>query len=373
MQTPKDIIDDGDWRGSYTAGHKGAKSGSEATKFHVNAPPYRWEIVDSFLPQGRHWFDGITGVLWFETVDEAGDFWVKVKCSDSSENMVEDTIHFSSKEPVSFSDHFKLPQRIWWLLKNDNDIVNKGNLSVVNSGVPNAIVGDQFSIVLQAAGGTPFTMRSSAPGNNRYWEFALSTLVEAIATTNASFGSKGTALPSRKTYHDRENAQVRMAVMNWLTWQEYGKSEDASRHVKALVDAGITKGALNLTAKPQKLLAHLFTLLAPNESDLIITLGDINGAAASVALKLNKRFIHITGSSVQDKEAWENTAKARLGAVLAGADVGDVEKDDPLDFEYLVEDKRVDVLTVSRKELRYEKSTGAVFITDLAIGLVMLR
>lgn len=364
LQTPKDIIDDGDWRGCYTAGHKGAKSGSEATKFHVCAPPYRWEIIDSHLPQGRHWFDGITGVLWFETVDEAGDFWIKVKCSDSAENAVEDTIHFSSKEPSSFSDHFKLPERIWWLLKNDNDIVNKGKLSIVNSAVPNAVVGDQYSIVLQAAGGTPFTMRSSAPGNNRYWEFALSTLVEAIATTNASFGAKGAALPSRKTYHDRENAQVRMAVMNWLTWQDYGKSEDASRHVKALVDAGITTGALNLTAKPQKLLAHLFTLLAPNERDLIITLGDMNGAAASVALKMNRRFIHITGNSAQDKEAWENTAKARIGAVLAGTDSGDVEKDDPLDFEYSVEGKRVDVLNVSRKELRYEKATGAVFITD---------
>jgi DNA-cytosine methyltransferase len=364
LQTPNDIIDDGDWRGCYTAGHKGAKSGSEATKFHVNAPPYRWEILDSNLPKGRYWFDGITGVLWFESVNEVGQFWIKVRCSDSDGKNTESTISFTVKEASSFNDHYRLPERIWWLLKDDNDIITGGALSIVNEENPIAVVGEQYSLILKASGGKPYTMKSSAPGSNRYWEFALSTLVEAIATTNASFGSKGAALPSRKTYHDRENAQVRMAVMNWLPWQDFGKSEDASRHAKALLSNGITTGALNLTAKPQRLLEYLITLLAPKENDLVISLGDMNGVLACVAIKMHRKFIHITGSSAQDIEAWDNTAKLRIKAVLSGLDTGEIEKDDPMRESYDIPKGKVDILCVSRKELKNDKTTGAVFLTE---------
>lgn len=364
LQTPDDIIDDGDWRGCYTAGHKGAKSGSEATKFHVNAPPYRWKIMDSYLPEGRHWFDEITGVLWFESVKGPGEYWINVECSDSNGSTTQQRIPFSIREPESYNDHFELPDRVWWLLKNDNDIVTNGNLQIVNEGTPIGIEGDQYSIVLKASGGKPYTMKSSAPGANRYWEFALNTLIEAIVTTNASFGSKGSALPSRKTFHDRENAQVRMAVMNWLPWQDYGKSEDASRHVKALLSAGLTSGTINLTAKPQKLLSHLITLFAPNENDLIISIGDMNGAVASVAMKMKRQFIHITGSSESNIEAWENTASKRMEAVISGADTGDVEKDDIMPCEYSVLPGYIDVLTVSRKVISMNKNTGAIGITD---------
>jgi DNA-cytosine methyltransferase len=271
LQKPDDIIDDGDWRGCYTAGHKGAKSGSEATKFHVNAPPYRWELIDSSLPAGRYWFDKITGVLWFESVIGVGDYWVKVKCTDSDSNSSEETISFSVHKAENYHDHFELPDRIWWLLKDDNDIKTGGELHIDKSDALSAVEGDQFSIVFKAEGGKPYTMKSSAPGANRYWEFSLRTLVDAIATTTASFGSKGTALPSRKTYHDRNNAFVKMAVMNWLPWQDFGKSEDASRHVKALASSGITSGTLHLTAKPQKLLAYLIELFAPDEGDLVLS------------------------------------------------------------------------------------------------------
>ena len=364
LQTPKDIIDDGDWRGCYTAGHKGAKSGSEATKFHVNAPPYRWEIVESCLPEGRYWFDSITGVLWFESVETVGEFSFKVKCTDAEGNSTTENIYFSSREATSYSDHFELPDRIWWLRKDDNDISSKGSLRIVNEGNPIAIVGEQYSIVLKASGGVPFTMKSSAPGENRFWEFSLSTLVEAIATTTASFGSKGSALPSRKTFHNRDNAQVRMAVMNWLPWHDFGKSEDASRHVKALQSAGITSGTLNLTAKPQKLISHLIELFAPCPNDLVVSLGDMNAVVASVAMKMNRRFIHITGSSSKDIESWEHTAKYRLDVTITGRDSGTIEKDDEMTFGYTVEPGYIDVLGVSRKELQIDKTTGAVAITD---------
>ena len=364
LQTPDSIIDDGDWRGCYTAGHKGAKSGSEVTKFHVNAPPYRWKMLDASLPEGRHWFDGLTGVLWFESIESAGDYWVKVQCTDATGNVDEKTVHFSTRESASLKDHFNLPDRIWWLLKNDNDISPSGRLAIAEEDGLEGIVGDEYSMVFKATGGTPFTMKSSAPGRGRYWEFSLRTLVESIAETTASFGVKGVALPSKKTFHDRNDTQVRTAVMNWLPWYDYGKSEDASRHVNALVRAGITSGTPNLTAKPQQLLAHLVSLFAPNECDIVLALGDMNAVTASVAMKMNRRFIHITGGSERDREAWENTASKRLVAVMAGLDSGETEKDDPMPGPYAVKAGIIDVLCVSRREMRIDKTSGAVHITE---------
>lgn len=362
LKTPDDLIDDGDWRGVYKAGHKGARSGSEATKFHVCAPPYRWEIIDSKLPKGRHWFDPILGVLWFKEVEETGNFWVKVSVKDKDGNTNEGIYKFSVKEPENYTEQFELPKRVWWLLKDDNDIVDTGDLKVIEEEQPIGIRGSSFSIVLRAVGGKPYTMSSSAPGQNRYWEFSLSTLVDAIVTASASFGKNGKALPSRKTYFDRDNAFTRAAVMNWLPYTEYGKTEDASRHVKALSQAGITGNTLNLTAKPQKMLAHLVNLFAPHENDLVISIGDVNAAMAGVCLKLNRQFIHITGKSSRDMKTWEDTGKNRLLAVMHGQDSGDVEKDDPMPNEYLVEPCTIDVLTEMESTIVQDREIESVYL-----------
>ena len=361
---PDDVIDDGDWRGCYTAGHKGAKSGNETTKFHVNAPPYHWEILDSCLPEGKFWFDGMTGVLWFQSVHKPGNYWIDLRCTDADGNNDHRKVSFSVKSQDSYNEHFVMPERVWWLLKNDNDIVSGGELKISDEIIPCAIEGEPYSVVFRAMGGKPFTMASSAPGSNRYWEFSLNTLVEKIVTASAWFGKKGTALPSGKNFLDRENVLKRMAVMNWLPWQDYGKSEDASRHVKKLLAAGLTSGTMNLTAKPQLLLSHIINLFAPKESDLIVALGDLNAAMSSVALKMNRRFIHITGSSDQDEEIWEKTAKKRLLAVINGNDVGDVEKDDPMPEEYHVSQGQIDVLKVSCMSITSDNATGAIMLSN---------
>ena len=346
------IIDDGDWRGCYTAGHKGAKSGSEATKFKVNAPPYHWEIVESNLPDGKYWFDHILGVLWFKSIDSIGKYWVKVRATDSVGNQAEDTIHFVARNPQNYTEDFDLPKRIWWLIKNDNDINNNGNLQIVVEDSPEAIKGCQYSLIFKAKGGTPFTMQNDSPGSGRYWEFALRTLVEAIATTNASFGKSGLALPSRKTFFDRENSKKLMPVMNWLPWQEFGKSEDATRHIKELAQAGITKSMGAYTAKPQRLLIHLISLLAPNKQDMVLSIGDSNGVFASVAMKSQHKFIHLAGGSANSIDAWENVGSCRIDAVLNNKDCDSLEEDDPIGFDYNVDAGYVDVLRVSDISLK---------------------
>lgn len=359
LVTPKDLKDDGDFRGCYTAGHKGARSGSEATKFKVNTSPYHWEIVDSNLPEGRYYFDKILGVLWFESVNTTGDFYVKVRALDKSGKTAERTINFTVREPESLDDTYQIPQRIWWLLKNDNDIKKGGNLVVdgLQDEVLAGIRGQEFSLVFKASGGEPFTMRSDSPGVGRYWEFGLKTLIEGIARAKASFGSNGSALPSIKKYYDRSQAKKVQAVVNFLPWYDFGDTQDATQHCKALKAANLTSGKINMTAKPQKLLSHLISLFAPEKSDISIAIGDTNAVFASVAIKMRKGFIHVTGDGKDDADTWKQTASKRILATIKNEDTPKVEGNDTFPHEECKEG-HVDVLKISRSSLTYNTKNG---------------
>lgn len=357
--TPRELQDDGDFRGCYTAGHKGARSGSEATKFRINASPYRWEIVDSKLPDGRFHFDKILGTLWFQSVNSVGEFYVKVRATDKNGETAERTINFSIRERKSVDDEYQLPQRIWWLLKKDNDITHGSDLSIVDlePSELEGIKGQEFSLVFKAKGGEPFTMRNDSPGAGRYWEFGLKTLIEGIARAKVSFGPSGTALPSIKKYFDRSNAKKVQAVMNFLPWYDFGHTQDATQHCKSLKKASITQGKINMTAKPQKLLAHLISLLAPDEKDMVMSIGDSNAVFGCVAIKMHRRFIHITGSSKEDLQAWNDSASKRIHATILNQDTKEIEGNDTFSHD-VCSGGRVDILKVSDSFLSYNDRSG---------------
>lgn len=361
LVTPKDLKDDGDFRGCFIDGHKGARSGSEATKFKVNTSPYHWEIVDSNLPQGRFHFDGILGSLWFESVNTTGDFYVTIKATDKKGHSAVKTIEFTVREPENIDDVYTLPKRIWWLLKQDNDICKGGELCIedLNKNELVGICGQEFSIIFKATGGEPFTMKSDSPGTGRYWEFGLKTLIEGITRAKASFGSSGTALPSIKKFFDRNDAKKRQAVMNFLPWYEYGHTQDATQHCKLLKQAGLVDGVINMTAKPQKLLAHLISLLAPKSSDIVMAMGDTNAVFGCVALKLHRRFIHITGSSKDDIATWCNTGSKRLYTTLQGKDNEIIEGNDSFTYKPIKEGC-IDVLKISQSYLQFNSKSGEI-------------
>ena len=246
-------------------------------------------------------------------------------------------------------------------MKNDNDIVRGGELSV--SDLPqeqlDAIKGQEFSLVLKAEGGEPITMRSDSPGSGRYWEFGLRTLIEGIARAKASFGGTGVALPSIKKYFDRNDAKKIQAVMNFLPWYDFGHTQDATQHCKALKSAHITEGDINMTAKPQRLLAHLISLLAPGKDDLVMALGDSNCVFSSVAMKLQKRFIHITGNSDEQLSTWKQTGSKRIEGVLEGKDSEDIEGSDTLP-DARPKSGEVDVLIVSESSLVHNQKDGSI-------------
>ena len=363
MVKPDDVIDDGDWRGCFTAGHKGAKSGSEKTKFKVCSPPYRWELLEAYLPAGRHWFDGVTGVLWYEKIEETGEFWIKVKAVDAIGNECIEKISLNIRKKEDARDRFELPSRIWWLLENDHDICEKGSLTICNE-VYEGICNEPFSIILKVSGGTPFETKKSAPGSGRFWEFSRDTLVEAIVTASAWFGKKGTALPSRKSYHDRENTLVKRAVMNWLPWQEYGKSEDATRHLKALASKDIIDSDVIAIAKPEMLLYHLISLFAPNQGDIVVSLGDPNASMASVALKTGRFAVHITGGGNEEIDIWNRVAMPRLHCVLKHQDDGGINSEGLIEDFIQLDSGPVMVHKLSNTTLNYDLSGTVVKVNS---------
>ena len=79
LVTPKDLKDDGDFRGCYIDGHKGARSGSEATKFKVNTSPYHWEILDSDLPEGTIILTKFWGPFGLSHLNLQENFILKLK------------------------------------------------------------------------------------------------------------------------------------------------------------------------------------------------------------------------------------------------------------------------------------------------------
>jgi hypothetical protein len=125
-----------------------------------------------------------------------------------------------------------------------------------------------------------------------------------------------------------------------------------------------------MTAKPQRLLAHLISLLAPGKNDIVLALGDSNCVFSSVAMKLQKRFIHITGSSEEQLSIWELTGSKRIEGVLDGKDTEEIEGSDSLP-EAKVKAGRIDILKVSESCLVHNQKDGSIepfFDDDEDIG-----
>lgn len=333
----KKIIDDGDFRGCYTAGHKGARSGSEKTKFKVNMPPYRWKILESSLPECEGYvFDSITGVLYIASVKQVGRFFFNVECEDASGEKAIERIEFEIRERRDRTDIWEEPESIWWLIKNKENeaIVSGGELVSSNNALSVGIIGSDYSIVLRASGGNPFVGSNDQPGAGRFWEFGQSTLVSLVAKAAASFGKKGMALPSEKKFMSRTETTKRISVRNWLPWHIGGKSEDATRHLKNLANAGYGSPIAQSFAKPETLAYYLIQLFAPDAGDTILSIGDDYATMSSAAIKSGRTAIHLVGPSASNIDRWEKTASERLRAVIEGKDLWGIssastDDDDP--------------------------------------------
>jgi DNA-cytosine methyltransferase len=307
------LKDDGDPRGPWRAGHKGARSGTEEDKFEVNAPPYRWKISKGKLPKGLWRLNEYSGVIWGKP-EEAGKFAFTVEVRDASGNVD------SSKQTVVVEEDGEIDNEdhVWWLFKDDAAIKSGGKLKLIKQSLPIAIRGKEYSVILKSEGGQPFKGKKSKPGRGRYWEFSRTTITNEILADNVHFGTKGDALPSVKK-HSPKDAQRLARIITWWPYQDAGKAEDATRHLSKLAEMGLVSDAPRI-AKPEQLLKRLVMLFARDPKKSVLVLGDPTASMTCTAIKLSKHTIHIAGDSDEELNVWENCAKMRILAVLKGED-----------------------------------------------------
>lgn len=333
----EELKDDGDFRGAFISGHKGAKSGSESSKFKAYTSPYRWRLSGrEKLPPNSH-FDDVSGVLYVESFDEVGSFEMTFEALDveggsSAAKMRvnvqnEGTPHMAKDIPWLFSPHQGAG----------------GQLRVKDLEVP-GVVGRPICVVLEASGGAVFPVKELAPGEGRYWEFSKSNLRESALEARVDFGKKGTSIPSIKKYQSSDGTKG-FAVRNWLPHEEYGKSEDATRQLKELSSLGFFPSDFPRVAKPEKLIAFIMDLLAPNKEHLVVSVGDMTGTLASVCLKKGRRFAHLVGASPESEKIYSSVAKARWKAVVSNADKLGLDYD-PIELSPEISDFRLSMTKI---------------------------
>lgn len=312
---------DDDPRGPWKAEHKGAHSRREKSDFAVNIPPYRWRLSSGQLPKGIWRVSPLTGVIW-GVPEEAGEFPMSVEVSDSNGDTSTRKLVLEVGEEGAFDGTPDVP----WLF---GSIEAEGKLRVTTKRLPVGVVGHEYSAVLVAAGGSPFAGEQKRPRSGRYWEFAVDTLVKAYLRDGVYLGRDGGAIPHPKGYLvDVGDEVVRNQVSWWPgripakkgTEAFAGYTEDATKHLKKLVELGLVRQIVT-TAKPERLLSRVVDLFTVG-GDIVL---EVFGAAAglsAVALKRGRRFIYLSGASDREHELLEECAWPRLRAVIDGRDRG---------------------------------------------------
>ena len=356
------LIDDGDPRGSYTAGHKGARSGNEKSKFRVNMPPYRWRILKADLPDCKgHYFDETLGVLFMDRVKDSGSFSIEIECIDAEGEKVSTQYSFQIDQDRHGITPWEEPSDVSWL-NTDADGVNKtGPLKINKKKIACNSSDGCHSIVLSAQGGTPFVGKSNAPGAGRYWEFSYSTLVRHVVKAAASFGKRGLSLPSQKKFVKRGETTKKIGVRNWLPWSIGGKSEDGTRHLKELAAAGFGKTMSQSHAKPEALGHYLLQIFASAKEDTVLTIGDDYGMMASAAMKYGRSCFHFIGPTRADNAYWKETAQPRLKAVQNNKDEWGLSAEE--DFKTATPGKLV-CLNLSSSRIQKKGWADITLLTD---------
>jgi len=311
LEVTDELVDDGDPRGPWKAAHKGARSGTEETKFEVNVPPYRWDLVEGRLPPGLWRVSPELGVIW-GIPREKGLYKFKVRVTDSLGAFAESQMSID----VLDSDDFEMPQNVWWMREQPQ---TQGPIELVTNTLKPAALNKVYTQVLEAKGGKPYVGKKRKPGPGRFWEFSIKNLVENILQDNVQFGKDGTSLPAIKKHFPKEGSRRIARQTTWWSWETAGKSEDASKHLKELENMGLIKDAPRI-AKPEELLKRLILLFAPQKKSVILALGDTMATTACVSMKIHRPFVHLVGNGIQERRLWQSCARPRLTFVAEGKD-----------------------------------------------------
>lgn len=307
---------DDDPRGPWKAEHKGAATRRESTDFDTFVPPYRWALLDGHLPAGAWRLSPLSGVIFGERLEEAGEFPITVEVSDAEGKTVRKSLVLRVEPAGPPPSLVEVP----WVFDENR---GGGRLGIATDELPVGVVGEAYSAVILAAGGTTFRDEPKRPSKPRYWEYSKSTLAVAYAQDCVDFGAKGDSIPKIKRYL-RDIGEV--TVINQTTWWPgrsgkevfAGFTQDATRHLKAMAKAGLTKRA-PATAKPEHLIARLLDIFTA-EGDLVIEVGGDSGDLSAVATKRGRRWVALRGNDDRSVEFTEECVVPRLVAVVSGGE-----------------------------------------------------
>jgi hypothetical protein len=313
---------DGDPRGDWKAEHKGAKSKRAKSDFDTYVPPYRWRVIEGALPEGLWRVSPLTGVLWGKPTT-AGTFNFTVEASDSAGKTTARALSIT----VLPEGTPRAAPEIPWLFR---EIETSGPLVIQTEALPDAVLGATYNAIVLAAGGKPYIDAPKRPGSGRYWEFAIETLLKAYQCDSVYLGKdKPAAIPHPKTYAEDVGDVV---VENQQTWWPgrigegkkstafAGYTEDATKHLKALKELSLIESE-SPGAKPEHLLARLLDIFT-DRGDLVLEAFGSAADMSAVAIKRDRRFLLLAGSSEHDLKLFTQCGEPRLKAVVNGSDTG---------------------------------------------------
>ncbi len=310
-QPPLDYANrDEDPRGAWIAKQKDA--GRDTVRMSYHLPPYRWEIVVGGLPPGLWRLNPFSGVIWGQPA-ELGTFRVKVRVTDRDGRATEKSLSIQVVEPgdprAQGSDRV-----VWWMPGAVADQADDDPPRITGSARRVAEQGRSFSWVLRASGGRPW---QGPKRPSRGWAFGEAKLTAAILEDRCHFGKKGDAIPEPKKYlSDLDQGVRRVNLSSWWDSRKAGRSQDATKHLKTLREAGVIEQVVQVP-KPEALLGRLVSALS-RPGDTVIELFGRGGDLAATALKTGRRFVSLCGGQEQERDDFRSCALPRAGAIVGG-------------------------------------------------------
>lgn len=323
---------DGDPRGPWKGGNKGANKPDYP--YGTRIPPYRWRLVSGELPPGMWRLNEFTGVMWARELEAVGDYRFLIECEDS------DGATIQREFCLSVTEDGDLPLTtlaVPWLWSPPSE----GALRITTEAVPNGVIGQPYSAMLEAEGGNPYD-GEKWQGSGRYQEHPKHTLEKAVREDKVMFGVKGDAIPWIKKYSDPEAIVQENIYSLWLgkepkdskdpagSFGDFGAgyTQDATKHLDKLVaDELIT--ASTPAAKPETLMNRLLQVFT-ERGDWVIDGFGLAADMASTALKVGRRAAFLAGDSDKDRQALEHCSRPRMHAIADlkdshGADLDESE------------------------------------------------
>lgn len=147
------------------------------------------------------------------------------------------------------------------------------------------------------------------PPDGRCWGIAEATFKKLQADGRIYFGKNGDSQPNTIRYLSEVEG---VTPWTWWPYDEVGHTDESKKEIHALF--GKTKAFDS--PKPERLLERIIHI-ATNENDLILDFFAGSGTTASVALKMNRKFI-----TCEQMDYVENTTIERLKKVIDGEQGG---------------------------------------------------